>query len=152
VQPLGRESQAVESIAAQFPADAEGVIVFDGACNLCSRAVRWVMSRDARARFRLAALQSDAGARLAQQFGLDRERIESVWLIMAGRAYFKSDALLAIVSRLDPPWPLLASLRLVPRPLRDHLYDFVARNRYRWFGKRNGCMVPSAEERKRFLA
>jgi predicted DCC family thiol-disulfide oxidoreductase YuxK len=123
------------------------VVLFDGVCNLCNGAVRFLIARDPSARFRLAALQSEAARRLLGK----QPPLESIVLVEAGRTYTKSAAALRIALGLRFPWPLLYAFLLVPRPLRDAVYDWVARHRYGWFGKREVCMVPTPEIRGRFL-
>ena len=127
------------------------VILFDGVCNLCSRAVSFVIARDPQGRFRFAALQSAPARHLLRQHGLPTAELSTVVLVDGERTYTKSDAVLRIVRRLSFPWPLLVVGRLVPRPLRDAAYDWVARNRFEWFGRRRTCLVPTAELRARFL-
>lgn len=132
-------------------ADTRPVIVFDGMCNLCSRSVAFIIRRDPERRFRFAPMQSEAGARLLQRHGLDPDDVRTLLLVEGGRPYLRSDAWLRVVRRLRGPWRLAAGLRLVPRPVRDWVYGVVARNRYRWFGRREQCLVPTPEERDRFL-
>lgn len=130
------------------------IILFDGHCNLCSGAVRFVIGRDPRAQFRFASLQSEAARRLCAEAGIAAPIAaapDSIVLIAEGRALERSDAALAIAGRLGFPWRLLAALRIVPRPIRDAGYRFVARNRYRWFGRTDACMVPTPELRARFI-
>lgn len=132
--------------------DAAAVIVFDGVCNLCSGVVRFVAARDPRGRFRFAARQSAAGQALLARHGLSPAAAEeSVLLLAGGRVYARSDAVLRIAAGLSGPWPLLALLRIVPRPLRDAVYAWVARNRYGWFGRRRTCLVPTGALRARFV-
>lgn len=130
---------------------AHPIVLFDGVCNLCNRWVRHIIRHDPRGRFRLASLQSDAGRALQQEYGIDPEGLDTVVLIDKGRVYTKSDAALRIARRLTGPscywWPA----RHIPRPLRDAAYDLIARNRYRWFGQRDECMVPRPGDRERFL-
>jgi predicted DCC family thiol-disulfide oxidoreductase YuxK len=130
------------------------VILFDGHCNLCSGSVRFVIRRDPRAQFRFASLQGDAARRLCAEAGIPAAAAaepDSIVLLVDGRALERSDAALAIAARLGFPWRLLAALRVVPRPIRDAAYRFVARNRYRWFGRTDACMVPTPELRARFI-
>jgi predicted DCC family thiol-disulfide oxidoreductase YuxK len=129
-------------------------ILFDGTCNLCNGAVRFVAARDRRARFRFAALQSDAARRACAAAGhalLASSDPDSVVVIAGGRVLERSDAALAVAAQLPFPWPMLGAFRIVPRRVRDALYGFVARRRFRWFGRRESCMVPTPELRARFL-
>ncbi|MGH8739919.1 MAG: thiol-disulfide oxidoreductase DCC family protein [Burkholderiales bacterium] len=129
-------------------AEGDGpIILFDGVCNLCTGSVRFVIARDARKQFRFASLQSATAGRLLGE----RDRLESVVLVEGGKAYRKSTAALRIARRLDAAWPLLAALLVIPRPLRDALYDWIGRRRYRWFGKREACWIPHASVAGRFL-
>ena len=128
------------------------VILFDGVCNLCSGAVRFILARDRRGRFRFAALQSDAAKSLLAGAGLPQDATDSIVLLQDGRAWRRSGAALRIARGLDGAWPLLFAFIIVPRPLRDAAYDFVARRRLRWFGRRAACHVPTPELRSRFLA
>ena len=122
-------------------------VLFDGVCNLCNGAVRFILARDPAARFRFASLQSDAARRLLGDGG----PAETIVLLDAGKTYVKSTAALRIARGLRFPWPLLYAFVAVPRPVRDLIYDWVARHRYRWFGKRDTCMLPTPELRERFL-
>ena len=132
----------------QWPDD--DVILYDGVCVFCSRWVRFVAARDKARRFRFTAIQSDYGARLAQAFGIDPKDPDTNAVIHSGVAYFKSDAALAVLSAL-PGWRGVRVLRSVPKPLRDALYNLVARNRYRIFGKYEKCFVPDASLRERVM-
>ncbi|WP_248928798.1 thiol-disulfide oxidoreductase DCC family protein [Paenibacillus hamazuiensis] len=127
------------------------IVLYDGVCGLCNGVVRFVIRRDTRKRFRFAALQSDSGRSLLRRFGLPAEALHSFVLIEDGRAYTKSTAALRLVLRLPGLWPLLYAGALVPRPLRDAAYDAVARNRYRWFGKHEACLMPRPEWKDRFI-
>jgi predicted DCC family thiol-disulfide oxidoreductase YuxK len=130
------------------------IILFDGVCNLCSGVVRFVIARDPHAHFRFAALQSDAARRVCAEVGATPPAAvdpDTIIVIADGRALERSDAALAIASRLPFPWPMFGVFRILPRALRDWLYRFVAKNRYRWFGKSDTCMMPTPELRARFL-
>jgi predicted DCC family thiol-disulfide oxidoreductase YuxK len=127
------------------------VLLFDGECGLCSGAVRFIIARDPGRRFRFASLQSEAGRRLVRQHGMADGVADSVVLVENGRVYTKSDAALRVVRKLRHPWPVLAAFAIVPRPLRDAVYDWVARNRYRWFGKQEQCLLPSPDVKELFL-
>jgi predicted DCC family thiol-disulfide oxidoreductase YuxK len=127
------------------------VVVFDGYCVLCDGWVSFIMARDHRHLFRFAPLQGRAGQRLLNAAGPDAAGGESVVLVLDGRAYTKSTAALRIFGLLDYPWTLLQGLLIVPRVLRDAVYDLVARNRYAWFGRRTSCRLPSPQEQSLFL-
>jgi len=124
-------------------------ILFDGVCNLCNGFVQFVIARDPDGRFQFGPLQSAAAQRLLAS--APPSPSESFVLIEDGRVFRRSTAALRILRRLRFPWPLAYVAILIPRPIRDAVYDLVARNRYRWFGRRDRCMVPTPEVRKRFL-
>jgi len=126
-------------------------ILFDGVCNLCNGFVRFVIPRDPSARFRFAALQSSSAAAILREAGVTTPLPDSVVLVQDGRVYLRSDAALRVARGLRFPWPLAYGLVVVPRFIRDRLYDVVAAHRYRWFGRREVCMVPTPELSRRFL-
>lgn len=128
-----------------------GTILFDGVCNLCNGFVRFVIARDPEARFRFAALTSPAGGRVLREAGITSPLPDSMILIEEGRAFMRSDAPLRIARGLSFPWPLLYGFIVVPRFIRDRVYDFIAGRRYRWFGRRDVCMIPTPELQQRFL-
>ncbi len=130
------------------------IILFDGVCNLCSRSVRFVIARDPHAHFRFAALQSEAARRICAERSISMPTAlepDSIVVIADGKSLERSDAALAIAARLPLPWSLLRIFRAIPRPLRDWLYRLVAKNRYRWFGRTDACMMPTPEIRARFI-
>ena len=127
------------------------VVLFDGVCNLCNGSVRFVIERDPRKHFQFAPLQSATATRLISGSADRLAMPDSIVLVDDGRLYVRSEAALRIARRLRFPWPLLWVFMAVPRNLRDWVYDVIARHRYRWFGKRETCMVPSTEIRDRFL-
>ena len=135
-----------------IPETAHPLVLFDGVCNLCAGVVRFVIERDREARFRFAPLQSELGRALQREHGIDPDALATFVLIDAEGAATRSTAVLRILRGLGAPWRWLYPLRFVPWPLRDALYGVVARNRYRWFGRRDDCLVPTAELRSRFLA
>lgn len=126
-------------------------ILFDGVCNLCSGFVVFTIKRDPGAQFKFASLQSDEGEKLQKEFGIDPENIKTMVLVENDKYYIKSDAALRIFKRLNGMWPVLYYLIYVPRPIRNFVYDLVAGNRYRWFGKKDQCMLPTPDLEKRFL-
>jgi predicted DCC family thiol-disulfide oxidoreductase YuxK len=128
------------------------VVLFDGVCNLCNGWVRFVLHRDPHMRFRIASLQSKFGADVLQRHGLSVDYLGSILLLEDGELFAKSDAVLRILRKLRWPWPLLSGFVVVPRGVRDLVYDWVAGNRYRWFGKRDACMLPRPEDAARFLS
>ncbi len=128
----------------------DDVILYDGVCVFCSRWVRFVAARDVKQRFRFTAIQSGYGTRLAQAFGIDPKDPDTNAVVHGGEVFFKSDAALTVLSHL-PGWGWVRALGLVPKLLRDAIYDLVARNRYRIFGKYEECFVADAELRARVI-
>lgn len=126
----------------------EPILLFDGICNLCERSVQFVIRRDKHRRFRFAALQSQFAQDLV---GPEAGKLDSVVLVVNGQVYRKSGAALQTARRLNWPWPLAAVFLTIPRFLRDAVYDWIGGNRYRWFGKKSECWVPTTELRDRFL-
>ncbi len=136
----------------ELPGDKK-IVLFDGVCNLCNGAVNFVIRRDRADRFRFAALQSDVGRQLTASRHIDTEKVDSIIVIEPGVAYYlKSDAALEIARDLKGYRWMPYLLGWVPRPVRDAVYDLVARYRYRWFGKREACRVPTPELMAKFLA
>jgi predicted DCC family thiol-disulfide oxidoreductase YuxK len=134
------------------PGHPERVVLFDGVCNLCNATVNFLIDRDPGARLRFAALQSPEGQAVLARVGRQVQgEPESVFLVEGGRLYERSTAALRIARVLKGPWPLFYALVAVPRPLRDVVYRWVARNRYRWFGKADACRLPTPALRARFL-
>jgi len=127
------------------------LVLFDGVCNLCTHSVRFILEHEKGPLFRFATVQSPAGSRLMRELGLNPDDAETFVLIADGRAYLRSDAAIRIARDLRGAWRWLGVVKIVPRPLRDWIYDLVARNRYRWFGRTDECMVPTAEIRARFI-
>ncbi len=129
------------------------IVLFDGVCNLCSGTVRFIAPRDRDAYFRFASIQSEAGAELMREHGLKVPEGDPTSIVVIDDAgpHQRSDAALRIVKHLKMPWKLLYAAVVVPRFVRDAVYDLVARNRYRVFGKKDVCMVPTPELRARFL-
>jgi len=136
------------------PADPGPVVLFDGVCNLCDASVRFVVARDPAGVFRFAALDSSAAQALLE--GAERPGSEplpdSVLLVEEGRVYDRSTAALRIARRLGWPWKLAYAFVCIPRFVRDVVYDWVARRRYAWFGRKETCLVPTPELRARFLS
>jgi predicted DCC family thiol-disulfide oxidoreductase YuxK len=126
-------------------------VLFDGICNLCNGTVQFVIKRDRAAIFRFASLQSDYAQRLLRQVNLPANQLYSVIVFEDGVAYQKSDAALRIARHLSGFWRWLYIFRFVPKFIRDGLYNFIATNRYRFFGKQDHCMIPTPELKARFV-
>lgn len=146
-QPSHRAAPIAPASTAVHP-----VILFDGVCNLCNGLVRFVIRRDRKGRFHFAALQSDTGRALLAAHGLADLDLDSMALIENGSAHVRSDAALRIARGLSGLWPVVSIGLILPRFIRDTVYEFIAKRRYRWFGKRDQCMVPTPEQAARFLA
>lgn len=130
--------------------DLPDLIVFDGDCVLCSHWARFVHERDPNGRFKFVAIQSEFGRSLAARFGVDVDAPETNVIVIGGVARFKSDAAIALLAAL-PGWAWVRALRLAPAPLRHWLYDVIARNRYRWFGRRARCLADDPSLQARIL-
>ena len=126
-------------------------VLFDGVCNLCNGTVQFVIKRDRAAIFRFASLQSDYAQHLLRQVNLPANQLYSVIVFEDGVAYQKSDAALRIARHLSGFWRWLYIFRFVPKFIRDGLYNFIATNRYRFFGKQDHCMIPTPQLRARFV-
>jgi predicted DCC family thiol-disulfide oxidoreductase YuxK len=134
------------------PASADHpVVLYDGVCGFCQRAIQFILPRDRKGSFRFAALQSEIGRALLRQHGLGETSPDTFVLIEHGRAYTRSTAGLRVLRELGGAWRLLFAAILVPRPIRDYAYGVIARYRYRLFGRTDACMLPSPEVRARFL-
>lgn len=135
----------------QLPNDKH-IILFDGVCNFCNDSIRFIMKRDKNDLYRYASLQSDLGNTLTSERGINTENVDSIVLIQPGEAYYiKSDAALEISKNMTGLYPALSILLFLPRGFRDFFYDFIAKNRYNWFGKKETCPMPSPEEQDKFL-
>jgi predicted DCC family thiol-disulfide oxidoreductase YuxK len=132
-------------------ADDRPIIIFDGYCALCSGWAQFVLRHDRERKYRLLRAQSPLGRALYVHYGLDPEDYETNILVADGIASFRSEGSIRMAEGLGWPWSLAAGLRILPAPLRDELYSFIARNRLRMFGKRDTCYVPRAGDEDRFL-
>ncbi len=135
------------------PGDPRPVILFDGVCNLCNAVVQWVVRRDRAGVFALASLQSRAARKLLREAGVPAPESlpDSIAFIDSNGIHLRSDAAMGIGRRLGFPYSLMGLARPLPRWVRDGVYDWVARNRYRWFGRRDTCMIPTPDVADRFL-
>lgn len=128
------------------------IILFDGVCNLCDNVVKRVIAADHRDQFRFTSLDSELGQQILQQIGVDRAQTDSIVLYLPGEAYYiKSQAALMIAKYLGGWYSLLTVFLILPTKLADSLYDFIAKNRYKWYGKKDQCMIPDESIRKKFL-
>lgn len=130
----------------------KAVIVFDGVCVLCNGWVRFLLRHDHAQRYRFTAMQSASGRALLAAHGLDPDDPNSLLLIDGDDAFVDTEAIRRILTGLGGAWHLAHLIVLVPRALRDRLYRHIARNRYRWFGRRDACLLPAPEQRARFLS
>ncbi len=133
-----------------FPTD-KPIVLFDGVCNLCNGFVQQMIKVDPQAKFRFTAIQSPIGHEIMEQQGLSTAKITTVVLYDKGKIYTKSDVPLEIARLLGFPWNLAYSFIVVPKSFRNLVYDWIARNRYRWFGAQESCMIPTPALKSRFL-
>ncbi|MBL6876494.1 MAG: thiol-disulfide oxidoreductase DCC family protein [Chitinophagales bacterium] len=127
------------------------VIVFDGVCNLCNSSVQWVLKYDKNARFSFASLQGEFGQNLLKQNALDPKTFHSFILLEGDQLYTQSTAALRVAKKMSFPFFLLYPFILVPKFIRDTIYDYIANNRYKWFGKTESCMIPDPAVQQRFI-
>lgn len=127
------------------------IVLFDGECNLCNATVQFIIRHDRRRMFRFASLQGDYGSRLLASLGIPDMTPDTFLLQADGKVYLRSEGALHTLRRLGFPWSLSYAFIILPAGLRDAVYAYVAKNRYRWFGKRETCYLPTPELRARFL-
>jgi predicted DCC family thiol-disulfide oxidoreductase YuxK len=127
------------------------VVIFDGVCNLCNASVDFIIRHDPQGVFKVSANQHETGRQILAEQGLDPDAVDTVFLYENGTLYRRSTAALRIARRLGLPWSLLYGFIIIPAPIRDAVYKVIANNRYRWFGKKETCRLPTPEERERFL-
>jgi len=126
-------------------------ILFDGICNLCNGAVKFIIKHDKKEKFRFGSLQSDSAKKLLEPYHLPTEELNSFVLIEDGKIYLRSRAVLRIASQLDGAWKLTSAFYIFPSFISDAVYNFVAKTRYKVFGKREKCMAPTTELKNRFI-
>ena len=127
------------------------IILFDGVCILCNASVNFVIQKDKKDRFRFAALQTDIGKEFILKYNIDPDETDSIILIDGDTSYIKSTAALHISKSLSGAYPFLFGFIIVPTFIRNWVYDYVAKNRYKWYGKKESCMIPSPELKDKFL-
>jgi len=130
---------------------AHSIILFDGVCNLCNGAVQFVIKRDKRNQFLFASLQSEEGKKILREHHLPTNKLYSFILVEDGKVYDRSTAALKVVKKLDGFWHFFYGFIIVPKFIRDGVYNFIAKNRYQWFDKKNECMIPTPELKAKFL-
>ena len=133
------------------PINNQPIILFDGVCNLCNGSVQFIIRRDPGSRFHFAALQSDFGNSQLLRYGIPPGMLNSVILIQDGKAHQKSNAALEIAKQLSGLWPAMYIFKIIPRFIRDWVYDRIAKNRYKLFGRRDECMIPTPGLKGRFV-
>lgn len=128
------------------------IILFDGVCNLCNQAVQFIIERDKNDVLRFVALQSELGIKICNYIGVEPTKMNSIILFEPGKAYYyKSEAALKIASHLGFIYSLSAVFKIIPIGIRNSIYDYIAKNRYRWFGKKDQCMIPTQNLKDKFL-
>jgi predicted DCC family thiol-disulfide oxidoreductase YuxK len=127
------------------------VVVFDGICNLCSWGVKFIIRRDYKNKFLFTPMQSKIGPQLLVNHGIQTENTETFLLIKDGKPYTKSDAVFEIVAEFKPAWKILFIFRFFPKAIRDFAYGVIAKNRYKLFGRKDQCMIPSPDIKAKFL-
>lgn len=134
-----------------FPKNKK-IILFDGVCNLCNSAVQYIIKHDTKDIFRFVALQSELGISICKHLGVSFSKMDSIILYNPGVSYFyKSSAAIEIAKNFGGFWKLISILRIIPIFMSDYIYDYIAKNRYNWYGKKESCMIPSAEIKAKFL-
>jgi len=127
------------------------LILFDGICNFCNFGVNFIIDHDKKKYFKFASLQSNLAQNILKEKNIDPMKIDTIILIMNEKIFTKSSAALQIAKNLDGFWKVIYILSIIPAPIRDITYDFIARNRYKWFGKRESCRIPTDQNIDRFL-
>ncbi len=130
--------------------NTKSLILFDGMCNFCNTSVNNIIKYDKKNVFKFAAIQSDAGKKLLTEHSMDTLKIDSILLIENNTVFTKSTAVLKIAKQLSGRYKLCYAFIIIPTFMRDVVYDLIARNRYKWFGKKESCMIPSIEVREKF--
>ncbi len=131
--------------------EEKSLVLFDGICNLCSAAVQFIMKRDRRKMFLFASLQSERARELLKSHGFSGHMPDTIVLIEENSVYLKSTAVLRILKLLGGAWKLLYGFKIIPVSLRDSIYDWIAGNRFKWFGKRKECYLPEEGGKERIL-
>lgn len=129
----------------------KSIILFDGVCNLCNSSVQFIIKHDKSNHFLFTSLQSDAGQQILLQNNLENLNFKTILLLENGKIYDKSTAILRINKKLNGLYPMLYGFIIIPKFIRDAIYNFISKNRYKWFGKQESCMIPTRELKAKFL-
>lgn len=129
----------------------QAIVLFDGVCNFCNSTINFIIERDRKNRFKFAPLQSETGQKLLDEYGIDKIETDSVVVIENGKAYTHSTAALRVSKNLGGAWSLLYAFVIVPKFIRDFFYKLFAKYRYKLFGKKDACMMPTPEVKQKFL-
>ncbi len=127
------------------------IVLFDGVCNLCNNAIDFIISRDKKNKFKVGALQEVTSKKILKDYQINEEYLDSLVYIHKNQVYYKSRAALEIARNLSGLWPILYIFIIIPSFLRNPIYDWIARNRYKWFGQKETCRLPTEEEKAKFL-
>jgi predicted DCC family thiol-disulfide oxidoreductase YuxK len=127
------------------------IVLFDGVCNLCNKSVQFIIKHDKKKEFRFGSLQGKEGQKLLALYNLPADELNTLVLIENNKIYTRSTATLRIAKRLGGIWKLFYAYIIIPRFIRDGVYRIISRNRYKWFGKKDACMIPSKDLKERFL-
>lgn len=127
------------------------IILFDGVCNLCNSSVNFIIDRDKSNQFKFASLQSEAGKSFLRSFNIENVKLETLFFLYGNKCYDQSTAVLKVVKYFPGLWKLFYIFIIIPKPLRDFFYKIIAKNRYKWFGKKDSCRVPTPELKEKFL-
>ncbi|OJJ14968.1 hypothetical protein BKI52_41175 [marine bacterium AO1-C] len=148
---MNTEAQNIVQNNQPLPQTNNPIVLFDGVCNLCESSVQTIIKKDAQGKFRFASLQSEVGQAYLKKFNRPTEDLDTVILIEGDKYYTKSSAALRIIKGFKGVWPLMYGFIIIPKFIRDKVYSYIAQNRYKWYGKKDQCMMPTPELKARFL-
>ncbi|AFL84473.1 hypothetical protein Belba_1886 [Belliella baltica DSM 15883] len=131
--------------------DDYNLVLFDGVCNLCNQAVDFIIRKDKRDKFKVGALQDSEVKEILKDYTIDENYLDSLVLIQGDQVFYKSSAALRIAKDLGGVWQIFYIGILLPEAFRDNIYDWIGRNRYKWFGKKETCRLPTSDEKKKFI-
>ena len=129
----------------------QNIIIFDGVCNFCNAAVNFIIKRDCEKKFLFSSMQNEKSKELLAQFSIDNSDLDTLIVIKNDTVFIKSDAVLEIVKEFSRFWFILSYCKIIPKPIRDFIYTLISRNRYKLFGKKESCIIPTKEQQERFL-